>query len=253
MPRVKVGWLHRNQWRSAVAFLRATWRWVVIVGAFALAGTWLGLHWIPGWYRPSAPDAAQVQASRIQAAELVDAISDRIVAGRPFTLDLDEADMNGILASLTQIWPDATVNWPKAVRQPMLSFDAGRLRIGFEIVRNDDRGIVTIDLLVTPSPNASTLNVRLEHATLGALPLPRAVISREMAPWLARAQAPDPRNANHSDAVGAALRDVSDVSQLLSDGLTLSNHFIWPNGRRRFRVTSVEFSGGTCRLGIEPL
>lgn len=182
---------------------------------------------------------------------LADHIGDQIIAGRPFVLELDERDMNDILAALSNIWPEAAAGWPQAVQRPMLTFSPGRLRVGFEYVPGENRGIVTADMAIAPSPDVAALMIRLDRAALGAVPVPRRVVLGELDPWLERMQAANQTRRTTGGEVGAPTRE--DLSPLIRDGIEISNLFTWPNGRRRFRVTSIEFSEGMCRLGIEPL
>lgn len=217
-----------------------------------LLGLWLALHRIPAWYRPVVVEEAVLPGVRADAARLVDSISDQMVRGRRFTLELRQEEMNALISSMGRIWPDALKDWPPALQQPALSFDAGGLRVGVTLTRSEDRAVISAALSVSVAEDRNTLHARLVSIHAGALPVPAFLIDSAAEPYLERmGDAADRGRRLRSWGLEGA--ESPSVRALMDQGGSLRNRFTWPNGERKFRILSVEFRPGIARIEIEPL
>ena len=50
----------------------------------------------------------------------------------------------------------------------------------------------------------------------------------------------------------AAAKSVRSVDQLFA-GVNTRNRFVWPNGKRPFRISSIRAIGGELRIRLQPL
>ncbi|MCC7292440.1 MAG: hypothetical protein IT449_10315 [Phycisphaerales bacterium] len=218
----------------------------------SLLGLWLALHRIPAWYRPAVVEEAVLPGVRADAARLVDSISDQMVRGRRFTLELRQEEMNELMSSMGRIWPDALKDWPPALQQPALSFDADGLRVGVTLMRSEDRAVISAALSVSVAEDRSTLHAQLISVHAGALPVPAFLIDSAAQPYLGRmGDASDRSRRLRSWGLQGA--DAPSARALMDQGVRLPNRFTWPNGEREFRILSMEFHPGVARIEIEPL
>lgn len=217
-----------------------------------LLGLWLALHRIPAWYRPAVVEEAVLPGVRAEAARLVDSISDQMVRGRRFTLELRQEEMNELMSSMGRIWPDALKDWPPALQQPALSFEADGLRVGVTLTRAEDRAVLSAALRVGVAEDRNSLHARLVSIHAGALPVPAFLIDSAAQPYLERMGDTSDRS-RRLRSWGLEGADAPSVRALMDQGVSLPNRFVWPNGERKFRILSMDFRPGVAHVEIEPL
>ena len=264
--------------RSKKRSRRLVWRCLLI--ALALAGAALVVLWMmfqhkPAWYRPVIADAITVQRAQSSSASVLDSISDQLAGAEPFELRLDSPMVNEWIASLPQLWPEiGSILSERGVSDVAIAFDAECIRVGAlldvsrpvdvlaESVRDNSRSvenghgglqaIVSIGLELNISADGSAVVVRLKDVRGGSLPMPRSSLAG-MVERLAAAGRTDWRRED--DIVGSfsvALDEIRSLDELYQ-GISVRNRFIWPNGDRPFRISSIGIQTGWINIGFERL
>jgi hypothetical protein len=201
---------------------------------FVVVGMWLAAIRVPSWYQPVRVDSGQVQAVRDDLETAFDGLNVGMQGDQPFDVVIDQARLTSWLSVREKIWPGVVRYVPGDVALPVLSFAAGRVVAGGLVSRGPLRGVVSAE--VTVEADAETVTLRLVDCRVGALPVPRDVVRRFL----------DGRTG------GKALINGTKASALL-DGVRVPNRFEWPNGRRPFRIESLELTDGQLIARIEPL
>jgi len=210
----------------------------------------------PTWYRPVEHNRISLDEARGRAAQLVDSISDAVVLGESFDLRITDALANAWLATALHDRPDLFARIPDEFKQPAIGFRDDCVQFGAKFERNGWRAILSARVGVTVSADGSELSVSVQRISIGSLPLPRWLwpISKQnnkglelngaadltKSPLL-DLEAPSPENSNKLDW------------RQLGKGLRIRNRFIWPNGRRPFRIAAATATNGVLLVRIEPL
>lgn len=240
------------QRRAIIRFAERAISTALVMSVPALIALWLTFQHKPGWYRPALLDEAGIQQARGEAVSVVDFVSDQMVKGRPFEMSMTNAAVNRWLCALPHIWPDAGTKWPPDFSEPAVSFESGGVRIGVHYARDGWRAIASVDLSLHVSDDGETLQVALCGVRGGSLPVPRAILDRVLGPHLKGARTVRDDGHAADDPIVAILGDVQSVEQLIA-GVSIPNRFTWFNGRRPFRIESIEAVDGRLNLRIQPL
>lgn len=207
---------------------------LLALGAFALGGVAgvAALLYRPGWYVPPALDRARFEQDSRALVNLVDRIGVALHSNRPADVRLDQQQVNR--------WVVARDEWPAGVGQleletvaePLVLFlGGGRLRLAASARSADLSVVVSCDLRIMLDRDRVICG--LDAARVGALPLPRSLVA---------------------DFVGRAFSGHPELQELLRRGFTSwPNEWVWPNGKRRFRIGACQFEQGAARLRLEPL
>jgi len=223
-----------------------------ILAPVTFIGLWLAFQHKPAWYQPVPLDDKGYQLARREAVATADAISDHLVQGTEFELVLTDRSVNEWLAALPSIWPEAKQALPKELHDPAVRFAEDRIRFAAHFEKDGWQAIVSVDLFVRVSKDGTSVTIALAGARGGSLPVPRAVIERLLRPLIEHARGKD-RN-HETDATSpwdAAVKSVRSVDQLFA-GVNTRNRFIWPNGKRPFRIASIRASNGELHIRLQP-
>lgn len=233
-----------------------------------LGGLWLALHHKPDWYKPRTLDEEGVHQARSETVAMADYVSDRMVEGKPFDVVLRDRSINGWLAALPAIWPDAREVLPPEIHHPAVRFDDGCIRIGTHYVSRRWQAIVSVTLTTAVSRDGTAIEIALVGARGGSLPVPVVLLERILEPMLRdmRAARAEECRMSISDCRLEEIRPTGPHSALdnrqstidiaveeLFDGIRVKNRFVWFNGRRPFRIDSIRIEPGELRLRIDPL
>ena len=237
-------------------FRRVAWRTTLLAAILAPAlfvGLWLAFQHKPAWYRPVRLDEQGYQIARRDAVATADSMSDQLVLGKEFELVLTDRSVNGWLAALPRLWPETKQTLPDELREPAVRFAEDRIRFAAHFGKNGWQAIVSVDLFVRVSDDGTSVTIALAGARGGSLPVPRAVIERLLRPLIEHARSSG--KYHDSDATSpwdAAVKSVRSVDQLFT-GVTNLNRFVWPNGKRPFRIASIRAANGELRIRLQPL
>ena len=232
-------------------------RRVVLLGAIftpiLMVGLWLAFQHKPAWYQPAFLDENGCQLARLDALAMADSISDQLVQGREFELVLTDRSINQWLATMPQIWPEWKQTLPEELRDPAVQFAEDRVRLAAHYEKNGWQAIVSVDLFVRVNVDGTKVTISLAGARGGSLPVPRAVIERLLQPLIAHASVSSENHALEATSPwDATVNSVHSVDQLFA-GVNTRNHFLWPNGKRRFRIASIRANNGELRIRLQPL
>lgn len=224
---------------------------VALVVIAPLMALFVAFHLKPGWYRPVATDERGLAEAEASVARVFDDFGDHVVRRRPFEIVLHDHELNGWLAALPRLWPDASEHWPKDVVLPALAFRGGRWLIGAE-VRRHWRTIVNAQLRSKLVDNGRQILIEVESVSAGSIPLPR----RYWSPPVQRAidELVSENNSRGPSDSGISISKPGSSGESNQPALLIINRFIWANGRRPFRIGSMEpRNDGTMLVRIEPL
>ncbi len=210
---------------------------VVAVGLAASA--WMLFQRIPPWYRPTPVPAADLQAVKDDLARFEIALSERMNGDRPFALVITQEQLNRWLAAREQMWPPARAWIPPLMEDPFVAFEPGRVRLAGTVTLGGVRTVLnaTAEIRI----DSDQLFLRVFGVKGGSLPMPDALV-RE------RLRALDERRRR--TAAGPA--DLPSAEGVIV-GWRVPAEFVWPNGKRRFRVRGVRVEPGAMTLDLEPL
>jgi len=224
-----------------------------ILAPVIFIGFWLAFQHKPAWYQPVRLDEQGYQLARREAVATADSISDQLVQGKEFELVLTDRSVNEWLAALPRIWPEARQSMPDELRDPAVRFAEDRIRFAAHFDKNGWQAIVSVDLFVRVSDDGTSVTIALAGARGGSLPVPRAVIERLLRPLIEHTRS---SGKNHdADATtpwDAAVKSVRSADQLFT-GVSSRNRFVWPNGKRPFRIVSIRTANGELRIRLQPL
>jgi len=218
----------------------------------ALIALWLAFQHKPAWYRPVALDEAGLQRARRDLTNLTDWIGDQLVRREPFDLILKQPDVNVWLTALPHIWPETATALDPPVTRPAIAFGDTGLHIGAELASGGWRVIASVEVSLSVTDNGDGIVVLCSPPYGGSLPIPRALIDPTLARLLQRARPRASSNGGSSTGLESLLREVRTVDELFR-GIRTGNRFVWPNGRRPFRIAGLTFSTAELAVHIEPL
>ncbi|MBU0717597.1 MAG: hypothetical protein KJ749_05050 [Planctomycetes bacterium] len=223
-----------------------------VVAVFTFVTLWLLFHHRPGWYQPAIVDEPLLQRAQADSTATADAISKRIVEAQPVSVTLTDDTVNEWLGALPHLWPEARRHIPREISGLALAFDAGEIRVGGYYNANGWQVITSLGLIANVSPDGRDILIKLTGIRGGSLPVPRFAAEKLLGRALESYRNASSLAADPETSPVFALRKVDSVSELF-EGVTIRNHFIWPNGKRPFRIDSIEADDGQLRLQIEPL
>lgn len=211
-------------------------RWVAVlllVGAVLLvgfAGLFCAATYRPGWYQPAAVDFDRLPEDKQSFVTLLDSISAALNRGESIEIVVDQAQLNRWLAGRHEVFPP---EWQRfePLRDPFVEIlPEQRLRLACRIGRGGLAVVGSVQVRLVVEPEA----IELSGPTLRAGLLPVS------AGWLLE---------RLSDRLPGGLRSYVDDR---GGPLRIRNRWIWPNGRRRFRVASLHSEPGRLRIRLEP-
>lgn len=226
-------------------------RWAIVIGTLSFVTLFLSLHCKPSWYRPfdlSPEDLPLVEAS---VANVIDAVSDSMVLGQSFEVVLTNHQVNQWLAGLPQLFPRWNREWPREIYAGAADFDEGTMRVGLHTNYGGWQSILGFSAKPSITSDHEHIAITLSDVRIGAIPCP-AWLWRPLAdPHLKRvAEKNRLENIEGANEISMNIDDTQSGSRTI----IVPNEFLWPNGRRWFRVGSIKLErGGTMRIVIVPL
>ncbi len=219
----------------------------LISGTVGFATLWLIFQHKPDWYRPPPVNERMLRDARTEVAEIVEGISHRIVRGETFELSFTDETVNQWLAALPHVWPGARRNVPPELRDLVIRFEDGRIRIASLYVKGGWRAVLTVAVEVGLSKNGRRVSLELIEAHGGSFPGPQSVRAYMLG---------GPATGGGDKVIRSGnpptLHKPDTAADWLS-GLRVPNRFVWPNGKRPFRIDAIELTPGRIRLRLESL
>lgn len=233
-------------WRGARRILRLFLLLLPLLLILVVVILYLTAQHIPAWYRPVALSPEDYRRVRADATNFVDSVGDRLVTQEAFDIELSDRALGDWLTALPETWPDLQQDWPRELSVPALKFEQDAAHVGALYQGSRWRGIVNLSLTCGLSADSRELTVRLLEVRAGSLPLPEALLTKLLEPLILKLQ------EDRSDTGHRARGELDSLADLYA-GVTVPNHFVWPNGKRRFRFESIAISEGNIHLRVVPL
>lgn len=197
--------------------------------ALGLTGVGCGLVCRPGWYHPPSVDFARLDDDRDEVVRVGDRIGDALNARRAVEIEIDEARLNRLLAAGGDAWPEP-YRWElRDADDPLVDFAPGAVRVGVTLTAAGTPVVLSCRVEIAAADDE--LRIRVRSVRLGALPVPARLVRR---------------------AVQSALREAGAAAVDGSAAAVIPNDFVWPNGRKRCRIASIEFTESSVRIRLEP-
>jgi hypothetical protein len=209
-----------------------------------VAGAWLAIQHVPGWYVPPAIAPEDYQQVRDDFEAVFNEISENLMGSEPFTLVLNDEQVNNWMAVRGHMLPEAERWFPDYIEDPVVRFGDDTLTVAGTATRGSLRSVVSLTWRFDIRPG--TIVARLHRTRSGSLPLPAALIGRALDG--VSGDSGSGRVPVFGDDLGLAGR----VRQA-GTGLEIENRFRWKNGDRLFRITGLRSKDGVARFEIEPL
>ncbi len=221
-----------------------------VASLVALTALWVVFEHKPGWYRPAALEGDDLRLVTTRATKWADEVSDEMVHGQPFELVLVSGEVNEFLAALPELFPDEFLHWPEALRLPAVGFDPDTIHVGLLCEMNGWRVIAALELTAEVLDKGRFVRIATTGVYGGSLPLPRSLLGRIFDPsFAALARSVSLKSGDRAERI---LRELASVDDLF-EGVLIRNRFVWPNGKRAFRLETIRVEADRLVLGIVPL
>ncbi len=212
---------------------RRRWWWVLASLAttttICVAIVFLLVTCRPSWYQPSAIDYGMLREDKAALVGLENDISAALNRDRSITFEISEDQVNRWIAAREEMWPDWVFDLG-TMRDPMVDFQPGKVRIAALAERGALRSVVTLTL--SCAVEADKIDIFCDALHLGALPAP----------------------GRAHDQIRDALPPADELLEPSAGALlTVGNDWHWPNGRPRYRVQRIEFTDDLLTVEFVPL
>jgi len=164
-----------------------------------------------------------------------------MVKGKPFDIVLDQQQLNEWLAAMPVLFPQARNEIPDWLRESAVSISSDMLRVGVRYDKNGWRAIINVGLQLSVSPNGESIVLTLSEAHGGSIPILQSTLKNILSGMIDQS----------SDESSALLGQNQSIDDLFT-GLNIENNFLWPNGRRAYRIESITFHNDKIKLRIDP-
>jgi len=232
--------------RTRVRWIKRLVVTATVLAASAVVTAWMMFQHIPAWYQPIQVLPDDVDPVKDDFIATIDGLSKLLNESQePFEYRLTQEQINAWLAVRKEIWPLSRKWLPPSLEDPMIVLDPDGLRLAVLFRRRSLQAVVSARFRVRATSDGLLLH--LAEVTGGDLPLPRSQVRKVLA-RLDRDLWPGGRTV-HSPLGNRPLPPLSD----LPDGMRLPNEWIWPNGKRPFRITRITFEPGAVRITFHPL
>ncbi len=223
-------------------------RWFRLIGLtisvtslITLGVAWMIFQHIPTWYHPATLNNLDLEQAQHSFTTFVDDTSHKMVKGKPFDITLDQQQLNDWLAAMPVLFPQARKEIPDWLRESAVSLSSDMLRIGVRYDKNGWRAIINVGLQISVSLDGKSIELTLSEAHGGSIPIPQSTLKKILSGMIDQP----------SDESSALLGQNQSVDDLFT-GFNIENNFLWPNGRRAYRIESITFHTDKIKLRIAP-
>jgi len=213
----------RRRWRLLLVVLP-----LVVLAAVLCVGAALTCQ--PAWYQPRSIDYERLEDDKRAQHRLENTISATLNDDRPVEFSLDEAQLNRWIAARQELWPTELPSIDPFSRPQVLLENGNRLRLAARVEHSGMQ--VVLSAMFQVDLQADALVVTWDSVQAGALPTPRALLEKAARKVAERLDLPD---------------------HAVTDGrITLPNEWLWPNGKRPFRISGFLITSGELHVRLEP-
>ncbi len=185
----------------------------------------------PAWYQPLSIDYQRLEDDKRAQHRLENTISAALNDRRPVVIELDEAQVNRWIAARDELWPTEVPSIEPFSHPQVVLESRNRIRLAAQVEHAGTQVVLSAMFHVDLQPDAVV--VTWDSVQAGTLPTPRVLLEKAARKVAGYADLPD---------------------QAVADGrITLPNEWLWPNGKRPFRITGFTITSGKLRVQLEPL
>lgn len=185
----------------------------------------------PSWYAPRSIDYHVLDDDKRTQIRLENAISTALNAGRAEEAVLSQDLLNRWIAGRHELWPGEVPSLEPFSRPMIVLEDGNRVRVAATVAYGGMSCVVSSTFRV--ELDEREIRILPDSAQAGVFPVPELLVEKAVRKLI--------------DKAGAAALDIRDHR------LVLRNEWVWPNGKRLFRVAALSISGGELRVTMEPL
>ena len=235
---------------------RKRWKWAIPLAAtaviVALGAAWMAFQHVPSWYRPVYVPADDYQRVRDSLQFACQEFSDGVINQESFRYTLTDRQINEWIYCRGEIWPDAEGVLPAFLAEPMIVFRPGEIILAGRYEGGEVQTVVNAGF--TPTIEGDDLLIRLNSAGGGSLPVPRALISGPLAELLTSEQLWSRLQIEPGLDNDHLTQDrIAELIESTAKGWRVRNRFVWPNGKRPFRINGVSVEEHRLILDVVPL
>ena len=237
----------RKQKRLRWLRIGATVAFVALI-ALVLTG-WLALTRIPSWYKPAIVLQSDLDRVRNSLPNAYQELADRVVEGKEFELTFEDRTVNEWIAARAEMYPESAEWLPDFVRQPAVSFDDDRCIIAARIDYDGWKFILGVQFSATADRNRITIHI--DGLTVGAMPVPLAIVRGPLERLLASAQID---TQDMAEPAASILQDLQGkkAADIVEDGIGFRNSIKPPNTNRYVRITGLSAEDGKLLVRMQP-
>ena len=130
---------------------RSRWfKWIVpgalIFSVVGLAVAWLFFQHIPAWYRPIWLSRNEAEAVREQAEQIFEVVTEKMVAGEPFSITFTARQINELLSVQELIWPMGATWLDSGFESPYVDIRENHLNLGMRYRWGQIQSILSLKL-----------------------------------------------------------------------------------------------------------
>ncbi len=204
---------------------------------------------IPSWYRPIEIPQAEWARVRESLPQTYSQLSKTINRREDSVFALSGKTATEWVVLRQELYPDAKEWLPPWIRNPVIVFENDSCVIGARIDYKSWQAIIGIHLVA--EVNENTVTIRVERVTAGSLPVPKSVVGNIMERLLNNSGLDIDTLPDFAASVVGKLR-TTDSTQIVTQGVSWTNLFKFPNGKRLFKIGEVSTVDGELRVQILP-
>jgi len=185
----------------------------------------------PEWYQPLSVNYQALEDDKRAQHRLENTISAALNADEPIEVTLSQDQLNRWIAARRELWPGETPSIEPFSRPQVVLQKNNRVCLAAQVDYSGVQSVLSAVFQVALKDDHLIVTWDSVHA--GALPAPRELLEK---------------------AALKAARRLDFPTQSVSDGrVKWPNEWIWPNGKRRFRITELALAFGEIHVRLEPL
>ncbi len=214
---------------------------VGVATLISLGVAWMIFQHKPDWYHPAHVDDLTLETAQHSFTTFVDDTSHKMVKGTPFDIVLNQQQINIWLAAMPALFPQARKELPDWLSESAVSVSSDMLRVGVRYDKNGWRAILNAGVQLSVSQDGASIMLALREAHGGSIPIPHSTLKKILSGMI----------DHQNDKKSSILSQTQSVDEVFT-GLNIDNNFLWPNGRRPYRIESMSFHDGKIKLRIDP-
>lgn len=223
----------------------------LLVSAVGLAVAWLFFQHIPAWYQPIWLSRNEAEAVRERAEQIFEIVTEKMVAGEPFSITFTARQINELLSVQELIWPMGATWLDSGFEAPCVDIRENHLNLGMRYRWGQIQSILSLKL--TAKIQNDQLDIQVVSAKAGSLPVRASMFlenfSARKEPGIADSTESSPRATESSSLLQGSMERLFNAGRSISP----ANRFEWSNGGIAYKIVGLKLRPGTIQLQVMPL